>query len=559
MHRGSRPFSGGRGGGGGVRGGGVGRGQSGHGHGQGQGQGYSGSGVVLTARGFDFLLGGSASDFCLRFVRARAERPVSTTLLGEDAGSVSFEVENVAQALSVKKLSGIRYYRQKITVTMDSEGQSQSPSQSLSHSQNQNQNQSRSQNARPAGHGETIHLLAQLVEARFNPHAAFLDLENLEADPTFAQTGLDGFRNSSSGFGAVLMKLVAIKCPNVCCHCHNVALRFGNTDAHTHTHMSFYNTLNLPHIHSYSFILLHTNTYTNTYTHTYTHTFTHIYTPNLHNPLNVRTPAHTQVQTISFARNNIRSTDQISSLAQHLPNLANLSLQDNAISSFRDLEGLKGKELPALKELILSGNPLVKKELARGAEAKYRSTVKSMFPSIHMLDMAPVVDEISFDLDDTESQRLPVDIQHNFFDNNVTQATAGQFLNQYYTTFDNARPALLDLYDPAALFSLQVNQNNAPWARNSRREQFLSWLDLNRNHSRVAKDEKREALLITGNNDILRVLSDLPGTKHPVADPMKFSVDAYVMLEYSVPGPMNVERRPVMFISVHGEFSQGAS
>jgi Leucine-rich repeat (LRR) protein len=66
-----------------------------------------------------------------------------------------------------------------------------------------------------------------------------------------------------------------------------------------------------------------------------------------------------QVETITCANNKIKQLHAFASLHQFLPNVVNLSLENNAISEFNQLDNLKS--LP-LRELILSGNPIANKE-----------------------------------------------------------------------------------------------------------------------------------------------------------------------------------------------------
>lgn len=79
------------------------------------------------------------------------------------------------------------------------------------------------------------------------------------------------------------------------------------------------------------------------------------------------------VETISLANNGLRSLSMFSSLPSQLPGLINLSFQNNNLTYFKDLDCFPGKDLVYLRELVLIGNPLVTKEMAKpGGEKKYR-------------------------------------------------------------------------------------------------------------------------------------------------------------------------------------------
>jgi nuclear RNA export factor len=70
-----------------------------------------------------------------------------------------------------------------------------------------------------------------------------------------------------------------------------------------------------------------------------------------------------QVRTISLANNNLQSTHVITTIAHYLPNLANLSLENNNLRVWKDLDSIsqlsdKKDKLLKLRELILIGNPI---------------------------------------------------------------------------------------------------------------------------------------------------------------------------------------------------------
>jgi nuclear RNA export factor len=84
-----------------------------------------------------------------------------------------------------------------------------------------------------------------------------------------------------------------------------------------------------------------------------------------------------QVQTVSLANNNFGSGQIISTLAHYLPDLANLSLQNNNLRVWRDIDYVLGKKdrLNKLRELILIGNPVRELEIQNGRSEKFRRLV----------------------------------------------------------------------------------------------------------------------------------------------------------------------------------------
>jgi hypothetical protein len=69
----------------------------------------------------------------------------------------------------------------------------------------------------------------------------------------------------------------------------------------------------------------------------------------------------------------------------------------------------------------------MEKELKKkGGEINFKSRVKSLFPSLKIIDGEVLLDEIKFGLED-ESE-MPVTVKVGFFDSEVTLATAQGFL-----------------------------------------------------------------------------------------------------------------------------------
>lgn len=80
-----------------------------------------------------------------------------------------------------------------------------------------------------------------------------------------------------------------------------------------------------------------------------------------------------QVQTLSLARNNLTG-QHLSFLSRYLPRLANLSLQDNNLRVWKDLDLISARKerLLHLRELILIGNPVRETEYQHGRGEKFR-------------------------------------------------------------------------------------------------------------------------------------------------------------------------------------------
>lgn len=204
------------------------------------------------------------------------------------------------------------------------------------------------------------------------------------------------------------------------------------------------------------------------------------------------------VITISFARNHFRNVQQISTLAQYLPNVQNISFQDNMIKDYANLEALSGTgKLKHLRELLMAGNPLRESEMKqRGNDRAYVRNMVKRFPSLVLLDGVPVMlSEAELATVHKTGRVLPVDTKPNFFDNEVSQAAATDFISRYYQLFDVNRVGLSVMYDTNAIFSITTNIKLRAQQKVRRKdkkkmmddEEKLNWTTLSRNLMGKAK------------------------------------------------------------------------
>ncbi|KNC96593.1 uncharacterized protein SPPG_08177 [Spizellomyces punctatus DAOM BR117] len=254
------------------------------------------------------------------------------------------------------------------------------------------------------------------------------------------------------------------------------------------------------------------------------------------------------VSTISFASNRLTTLQHVSNLPKHVPNVTALSFQDNQLRSFRDLEPLKGADLPHLRELLLIGNPVRDKEVAKpGGEIVYRSDVKKLFPSIELLDMEPVIGDITFAVD-AMSVELPLSVKPGFMDSPATAATATDFVQKFLRSFDGNRETLFDVYHDQACFSLMVD--NRSRGTSNKQHYFDTWRNFNRNLDKVKDAGQRINTVHRGATDIIGIFKRLPKTQHPIDQPedhRKLLIEAY-----QTGGGAGA----MLFVMVHGEFKE---
>ncbi|KAI8646669.1 hypothetical protein BD408DRAFT_409549 [Parasitella parasitica] len=259
------------------------------------------------------------------------------------------------------------------------------------------------------------------------------------------------------------------------------------------------------------------------------------------------------VVTISFARNHLKNVQPISTVAQYLPNVQNLSLQDNLIKEYDHLEALSGTgKLTHLRELLMAGNPLRESEIKhRGNDRAYVRQMVKRFPSLVLLDSCPVqLSEHEKTTIHKTGRVLPLDNRPNFFDNDVSQSAAVDFISKYYQQFDANRALLSALYDSNAIFSVTSNVKLRAQRKIRRKdkkkmmddEEKLSWASLSRNLVGKSKRQEGKGLMV-GPEVISNTLCRLPPTIHNLQKVQDFVVDAH--------------QSPVgLFISLHGEFKE---
>ncbi|KII89808.1 hypothetical protein PLICRDRAFT_39982 [Plicaturopsis crispa FD-325 SS-3] len=284
------------------------------------------------------------------------------------------------------------------------------------------------------------------------------------------------------------------------------------------------------------------------------------------------------VQTLSLANNNFTQGTTLSYLAHYLPDLENLSLQNNQLKTWRDIDlicGRKGK-LSKLRELVLVGNPIRDIEYNNNRADEYKSNVARRLPALEMLDSEAIA-SISFDAPHASTSATPApqlpaatsfpcDMQPSFI-TGVEGSIVSNFLMRFFPTFDSQRAALGDAYHPQATFSFSANTAIPARARihgfhhskdmpNQKNLEWTPWLSGghggSRNLGRMGGGvDKMIQSLHVGTDEVIKAMVALPRTIHDVAGaPEKFCVDAW---------PVGVGESMNLFISVHGQFMEEPS
>lgn len=100
-----------------------------------------------------------------------------------------------------------------------------------------------------------------------------------------------------------------------------------------------------------------------------------------------------QPESISFANNSFTTLSSLHLLPKFLPQLKNISFQNNELRLWKDLEAIiphdpKHKEaVSSIREIILMGNPVHDQEVAKGDLTVYRRCAHATEPHFHRLNL----------------------------------------------------------------------------------------------------------------------------------------------------------------------------
>ncbi|KAG6888995.1 hypothetical protein C0992_006816 [Termitomyces sp. T32_za158] len=276
-----------------------------------------------------------------------------------------------------------------------------------------------------------------------------------------------------------------------------------------------------------------------------------------------------KVKTLSLGNNKLQGI-HLQLLSHYLPDLVNLSLQNNNIRSMKELDYLASRRgrLLSLKELVLTGNPVQIDNAGQDRNEKYRRDITSRFTSLEVLDQVAIA-QIAFDgpgpstasaaaAAKPSASTFPVDMGPSFI-TGVDGGIVSNFLVRFFNAMDTQRNLLLNVYDPNATFSFSANTTIAARARvqgfhsSLPNQKKLSWTDWlaggSRNLQRVGTDFDRALnSLHVGAEDAIKALVALPGTKHDITGPPeKFCLDSF---------PVLLGQGTGLLLTVHGQFTE---
>ncbi|KAG8924477.1 nuclear mRNA export, poly(A)+RNA binding protein, partial [Tulasnella sp. 408] len=275
-------------------------------------------------------------------------------------------------------------------------------------------------------------------------------------------------------------------------------------------------------------------------------------------------------ETISLANNKFRTLKQLAYITRYLPDLANLSLQNNDIEDIKILSIINSRsdQVPKLREVIFLGNPFREIYSARNELEQYQSDVLKIFPCLTMLDMQPVVKVAGFDVPAAKPSRA-AETGPTAFDVQMggpimqdgVQETTNSFLFKYFTLFDQDRAALADAYAPNATFSVSFNAAVPARARISRfflelphqkQLNWEAWRPLSRNLTRMNNTGSTAInRLFTSPEDIIKALQRVPQTKHDITN----GGNTFIAESWIVSSVLSFD---TLLVTVHGQFTESS-
>jgi nuclear RNA export factor len=256
------------------------------------------------------------------------------------------------------------------------------------------------------------------------------------------------------------------------------------------------------------------------------------------------------VLSITLANNNIDNVIQVFDMAETFPDLKNLDLSGNQLSTINKLNRWRGR-LRSLETLLLAGNPL-----ETNPESK---EIIEWFPKLMNLNNVRVrsPEEIAA-AEAAKAASRPSPLPQNGADFRDASGVGETFLTQFLPLYDSNRAqAVAAFYDDQSHFSLSVSTQlprdnttpTLPWA---------AYLKFSRNLSKIHTTSARVQRLIRGGNMIKELWGTLPATKHP---DLKTGFHKYIVDCHPLPGlqdPTSQSSNGVdgLIISMHGEFEE---
>ncbi|KAK6499364.1 nuclear mRNA export, poly(A)+RNA binding protein [Arthrobotrys conoides] len=251
------------------------------------------------------------------------------------------------------------------------------------------------------------------------------------------------------------------------------------------------------------------------------------------------------VVSVNLASNTLNDISMVASLAATFPELKNLSLENNNITTFKQLEPWRFK-FRKLEQLLLTGNPITQLP-------NYREDCRKWWKSLVMLDNEYYPDPPPALRNDTAAgpgpfPPMPLMIQPSGVIED--QDHTNEFLSTFFPAFDTDRQLCVQtFYNHQSMFSISVNVS-APRLSGDTKHNIQKWdayIPKSRNMVRLRNPTAIKDRCAKGPTAILKIWNTLPRTFHDVTDPLKWNYDSR---------NISYEDTVGMLLTVHGEYEE---
>ncbi|PFH61443.1 hypothetical protein XA68_17347 [Ophiocordyceps unilateralis] len=256
------------------------------------------------------------------------------------------------------------------------------------------------------------------------------------------------------------------------------------------------------------------------------------------------------IESISIANNSIDDISQVESLATTFPQLKNLDMSGNQISTMEAMDRWRGK-FKELETIYVTGNPM------ENLDANYQATLLEWFPGLQNINGTQV--RTAEQIQQRAAASRPRPIPQSGPDFRDVNGIGESFLLEFFAAYDHDRQGLASrFYDEASKFSIAVDTNSVRKTSTPAPLPWSAYIKASRNLMKITTPNARIQRLFRGVNVIADLWKGLPLTKHPN---IKEDLSKYIMDCHPLPGladPNGQVRTGVdgLIISVHGEFEE---
>ncbi|KAI5306321.1 nuclear mRNA export, poly(A)+RNA binding protein [Ascosphaera pollenicola] len=250
------------------------------------------------------------------------------------------------------------------------------------------------------------------------------------------------------------------------------------------------------------------------------------------------------IKSITLAFNELNNVTTVTTLSQTFPQLLNLNLSNNNISTFDDLIAWRWK-FRDLDSLDLSNNPI-------STNPAFKDTLMKWYPKLRSLNqvMVRTAEEVA------AINRTPIPVVGpSFRDENQI---AENFIKGFFVGFDTDRENIVrGIYDTRSTFSLNVN-TTLPKALQGESSGWEHYIRKSRNLMRLNSPAARLTRMYTGAEQIMEAWKSLPTTRHPniLTSPQDWLVECHPIPALPDYSGAVISGVGGLLITVHGKFDE---